>query len=170
MHPDSIPNTAPATLTLPVPRWPYLWPLLLVPAYALNPVFNLARSWNETAGHRAFGLLLLLAALVGGLLISGGLLASQYWRELRIEAGRLTIRPAIQLPRGLRWCLGSYLARIYKDGHLELPLNQAGLEWVGRTLLLHGHPEMDVRLGRGERAERVAKWLVAHGLPEPVGR
>ena len=56
------------------------------------------------------------------------------------------------------------------DGRLELPVAQASLEWVGRTLLLHGHPEVEVRLGRGARAERIAQWLQDQGMPTPVGR
>lgn len=170
MSPYIDPKPDPEVLALPAPRWPFLWPLLMVPAYALNPAFNLARSWNGSAGHRLFGILILFAALFGGALVSVSMLASQRWRELRIEAGRVQIKPIIQLPRWFRWCLGSHLASIHRDGRLEVPLDRTSLEWVGKTLLLHGHPEMDVRLGRGDRAERIAQWLITHGLSEPVGR
>lgn len=72
------------SLTLPMPRWPFLWPLLAVLMYASNGAFQVARNWH-----------------------------------------------------GRPWQLAVSL---------------------------------DVRLGRGARAETIARWLVAKGLPEPVGR
>jgi hypothetical protein len=154
-------------LSLPMPRWPFFWPMLLIPAYGMNPVFSLARNWHGSMGTRSFSILLLFAALFGGLAISVSALTSNHWRELRVEGECLILKSAIQVPRWARW---SWQATAFKNGLLEIPLPQVSLEWVGKTLLLHGHPEMDVRLGRGKSAERIAQWLTTHGFSQPVGR
>jgi len=150
-----------------MPRWPYLWPALLIPTYVLNPAFYLAHYWSGSVAHRFLYILVLFMALIAGFALSAGMAATHYWRTLQIEGGRIRLSPLLRMPCCLRW---SWQARMLVDGRLELPVAQASLEWVGRTLLLHGHPEVEVRLGRGARAERIAQWLQDQGMPTPVGR
>ena len=129
MHASDEP--APQSLTLPMPRWPFLWPALLVPAYLINPAFHLTRSWNGPLRFRLLGILLVVASLVCGALLSVGALASHHWRELRIERGCIFLKPAFQVPHWARWCYNPGQSRTFKEGFLEFSLDQASLEWVG---------------------------------------
>jgi hypothetical protein len=158
------------TLALPMPRWPFLWPVLALLLYAVNGAFHLVRNWHGTPWQVAGSVLILLLWLAAGASMAVGSLASR-WRELSLENGQIRLRPAIEgIPRWALWCFNPQASRAFREGRLEIPLAGASLEWVGKSLLLHGHSETEVRLGRGERAERIARWLTAHGMPEPVGR
>ncbi len=152
-------------MPLPLPRRTLLWPCLAGLGMALNALFQASRLWPERPWP-ALGLGLLgLAA--GVLLALQGLVFR--WAELGCDGARLVLKPGGGLARLPGWMLRPF-TRAHREGFLELPLGEARLEWVGRTLLLHGHPESDVVLGRGATAERVAAWLQARGVPAPVGR
>jgi len=177
-HPEAIeclgPQMNPAVesevLRLPLLRWPYFWPLVVIPAYGLNGVLNLGRAWHGPFWERSLGVLMLVLWLTAGCLMATGIMASR-WRELRLENGRLLLKPGLErFPRWVRWTLKPAAAQAYREGQLAIPLAQASLEWVGTKLLLHGHPEIEVPLGRGSRAEAIAKWLCDQGLASPVGR
>jgi hypothetical protein len=156
-----------STLALPLPRWPFLWPFLAIPAHVLNPILGLARNWNGSPGYRVLGVAMLLAGVVLGIALSLGSLAIRHRRELSVDSAGILLRPVVRVPR---WLHDPRLFRTYRDHRLEIPRAQASLEWVGKSLL-HGDPDQeDVHLGRGSRAERIAHWLVAQGFPEPVGR
>ncbi len=157
-------------LQVPLPRWPYFWPLLVIPAYGLNGVLNLGKAWHGPFWERSLGILMLVVWLMAGCLMATGIMASR-WRELRLENGRLLLKPGLErFPRWVRWTLNPAAAQAYREGQLAIPLAQASLEWVGTKLLLHGHPEIEVALGRGPRAETIARWLCDQGLASPVGR
>lgn len=170
LGPRMSPAVESKALRLPLPRWPYFWPLLVIPAYGLNGVLNLGRAWHGSFWERVLGVLMLVVWLTLGCTMAVGILASR-WRELRLENGQLLLKPGLNgFPRWVRWTLNPAAAQAYRDGELAIPLAQASLEWVGRKLLLHGHPEVDVPLGRGQRAELIAQWLCDRGLSAPVGR
>lgn len=163
-------NATGKVLILPAPRWPYLWPLLLIPIYGLNGALNLGRSWHGSLWEKGLGLVLMMGWLLVGCSMVVGIIATT-WRELRIDDGRLYLESrARAIPRWMRWLWNPQASRAFREGQLEIDLAQASLEWVGKTLLLHGHPDTDVRLGRGGRAELIATWLMNQGLSSPVGR
>lgn len=142
-------------------RWPWFWPLVAFGAYGANGV-------TLAIAQRRLHFSLLLALLWGlmGMVLALGDLATQ-WREVRLDAGKLVFRsPCPWVPD---WLL-RFSRPGFRKGCLEVPLAGASLEWVGKTLLLHGHPMGDVRLGWGARAETLADWLQEQGLPPAVGR
>ncbi|MCE1228904.1 MAG: hypothetical protein LWX11_05390 [Firmicutes bacterium] len=154
-----------------MPRWPFLAPVGIVLAYAFNTSMQMVNVWRGgTPGWRWMAVLMTLAGLLLGCVMAAGMLASR-WKEIRVGDGRIELIP--WLAGRSRWALLLWnppAARMVKAGFIEIPLSQASLEWVGKGLLLHGHPDWEIRLGRGTKAERIAQWLQERGLPKPVGR
>lgn len=158
----------PETISLPS-SWvrrglPWLLPFVL----PLNPLLSLLRHWSDGWGYRLVFLSLLGALAFWGI-VMGWVCSSWVWRELHVEGDRILLKPNHVLPRWLSWFNGSHRMTGFRDGYVEIPLSQASLEWVGRILYLHGQPEQNICLGRGQKAQQMATWLVERGVKAPVG-
>jgi len=77
-------------------------------------------------------------------------------KVLLVREGRLEVTTRFRRPFGL--------------GHLDAPVREAALEWIGSSLVIQ-IPDLggQIRLGHGAAARSVADWLVARGAPPPVG-
>ena len=148
---------------LPVSRLVWLSPLLSGLALAINPLFSAWRMWPA---HFWEPLLFALLGAVVGAVVALQALARQ-WAVIRRQGDQLVLVPGRGLEWLPTWFAGGVLGRRLL-GPVQLPVAGASLEWVGKTLLLHGNPN-DVYLGRGRRAEGILVWLRAQGLGEPVG-
>ena len=157
-------------LIMPLPRWSLLFSVAFLGIAVLSGPLMAANLWGEGFLWRFIA----VAAGIGYFLVccsNAVRLMATRWQELRIEGRTLLLRPywGSQLPAwAARIC--SLPMGLRNGDHFEVALGSATLEWVGKTLLLHTQPEMGLRLGRGARAEMVARWLEAHGFPKPVGR
>lgn len=158
-------------LVLPIPKWPFLVPGVLLVFGLANGLLQLFLHWHGALGWRILAIVACLGYLYMGLATAIGPMAS-LWREFRTDGATLQLHPywGRLLPSWTTRLYSAHLARHRRGDHFEVALEGARLEWVGRTLLLHTQPEMGVRLGRGARAERAAQWLEGRGVPKAIGR
>ena len=82
---------------------------------------------------------------------------------LRIDAKVLVVKGGILT-------VTTQFRRPFSLGRMDVPVREASLEWIGRTLVIQtGERGGQLRLGHAPAARAVADWLVARGAPPPVG-
>ena len=110
--------------------------------------------WHRGRWGRESAFMLALRLLQAFVLWQGALRLDA--KVLVVQSGILTVTTQLRKPFGL--------------GRLDVPIREAALEWIGRTLVIQtGEHGGQLRLGHAPAARTVADWLVARGAPPPVG-
>ena len=162
-------NETEAVLDLAPPRWPLLWPLAGFLSASFSGTFNFAAHWQSAGWEKGWWIFWLALQLGFGCSIYVSIMVG-YWKRLRLVGDELLVTPPLVRPVWMLTLFFPSLARQARKGELRLPRAGLTLEWVGKTLLLHGPGGEGLRLGRGARAETIAAWFAAQGFGKPVGR